>query len=156
MKTINKIKLHNFKRFQEFTVEFNPKINLLIGDNEAGKSSILSAINIVLSGSRNKIESLGLDSFFNLNTIQSFLSSNKSYENLPVLYIELYLNEQSNPDLNGKANSDNIICDGLRLICEPNDDLSKEIKEILEQDEANFPFEYLGSCHEETGSEQQD
>lgn len=142
MKTINKIKLHNFKRFQEFTVEFNPKINLLIGDNEAGKSSILSAINIVLSGSRNKIESLGLDSFFNLNTIQSFLSSNKSYENLPVLYIELYLNEQSNPDLNGKANSDNIICDGLRLICEPNDDLSKEIKEILEQDEANFPFEY--------------
>lgn len=142
MKSIEKIKLKNFKRFQEFTVGFDEKINLLIGDNEAGKSSILSAIDIVLSGSRSKIETYGLDSLFNLTVIQDFLNSDKKYENLPKLFIEVYLNEQNNPDLNGKINSDEIVCDGLRLICEPNDDLSKEIKDILKQEEANFPFEY--------------
>ncbi len=142
MKIIEKIKLHNFKRFQEFSVEFNPNINLLIGDNEAGKSSILSAIDIVLSGSRSKIETLGLESLFNNEIIQNFLNSNKKYENLPTLSIELYLNEQNNSDLNGKFNSDEAITDGLLLICEPNDELSKEINDILEQGEANFPFEY--------------
>jgi len=142
MKSIEKIKLQNFKRFQEFTVSLDEEINLLIGDNEAGKSSILSAIDIVLSGSRSKIETFGLDSLFNLSVIQDFLNSEKKYENLPKLFIEVYLNEQNNPDLNGKVNSDEVVCDGLRLICEPNDDLGKEIKEILKQEEANFPFEY--------------
>ena len=141
-KFLNKIKLHNYKRFQDFEVEFNEELNLLIGDNEAGKSSILSAIDIVLSGSRNKIETLGLDNLFNVEIIQNFLGSEKKYEDLPKLFIEIYLNEQDNFILNGNVNSNNVTCDGLRLICEPNDDLSKEIKEILKQEEANFPFEY--------------
>jgi predicted ATP-dependent endonuclease of OLD family len=92
MKTIQKIKLHNFKRFQDFEVEFNSDINILIGDNEAGKSSILSAIDIVLSGSRGKTETLGLDSLFNKEIIKTFLGSEKKYEDLPYLSIELYLN----------------------------------------------------------------
>lgn len=141
-KIIKKIKLHNFKRFQEFEAEFKPDLNLLIGDNESGKSSILSAIDIVLSGSRSKIETIGLDSLFNIATIQDFLDSDKKYETLPTLSIEVYLNEQNKEDLNGKFNSDEVVCDGLLLICEPNDDLSKEIKDILKQDESNFPFEY--------------
>jgi len=142
MKSIKKINLHNFKRFKEFSVEFNDKINLLIGDNEAGKSSILLAIDIVLSGSVNKIDTLGLDSIFNSKIIQDFLHSEKKYENLPTLYIELYLNEQNNPDLNGKYNSEDILSDGLLMICKPNDELSKEISGILKQPEPNFPFEY--------------
>ena len=142
MKIIEKIKLTNFKRFQEFTVDFDEKMNLLIGDNESGKSTILSAIDIVLSGSRSKIETLGLDSLFNIQIVENYLASEKKYEDLPNLEIELYLNEQNNPDLNGKINSDEVVCDGLRLICEPNDSLGKEIIDILQQDEANFPFEY--------------
>ncbi len=142
MKLINKIKLQNFKRYQTFSVEFDDKLNLLIGDNESGKSSILSAIDIVLSGSKSKVETIGLESIFNSSTIQDFLTSDKRYANLPSLFIELYLNEQNNPMLNGKYNSDDRTCDGLQLICEPADDLSKEIQEILEQDEPNFPFEY--------------
>lgn len=142
MKLIKKIKLRNFKRFQTFSVEFDNKLNLLIGDNEAGKSSILSALDIVLSGSRSKVETIGLDSLFNSETIQDFLKSDKKFKNLPKLYIEIYLNEQNNHTLNGKFNSDEYECDGFQLLCEPIDDLSKEIKEILKQKEPNFPFEY--------------
>lgn len=142
MKIIKKIKLCNFKRFKTFSVDFDNKRNLLIGDNEAGKSSILSAIDIVLSGSRSKVETIGLDSLFNLQIIQNFLKSDKKFENLPKLFIEVYLNEQNNFDLNGKVNSEQITCDGLRLICEPANELSKDIKGILKQPEPNFPFEY--------------
>ncbi len=56
LKTITKIKIKNFKKFTDFSVEFDDSINLLIGDNESGKSTILSAIDIVLSGSRSKVE----------------------------------------------------------------------------------------------------
>lgn len=142
MKSIKKIRLQNFKRFETFVVEFDNELNLLIGDNEAGKSSILSAIDIVLSGSRSKIDTLGIENLFNINVVEQFLQSDKKYENLPNVSIELYLNEMNDPDLNGKHNSEHLLCDGLSLCCEPNDDLGKEIKEILAQEESNFPFEY--------------
>ena len=69
---ITKVILQNFKRFTFFEVDFNNQLNILIGDNEAGKSSILQAIDIVLSGSRNKIESIGLENLFNYQTINDF------------------------------------------------------------------------------------
>jgi putative ATP-dependent endonuclease of OLD family len=142
MKVIEKIKIKNFGRFKEFLLEFDKSLNLLIGDNEAGKSTILSAIDMVLSGSRSKVENHGIDHLFNTDIINDFLASDKKYENLPILYVELYLNDQSNKDLDGKYNSEGIPAHGILLICEPREDLSKEIKEILSQVDNNFPFEY--------------
>ncbi|OFX39459.1 MAG: ATP-dependent endonuclease [Bacteroidetes bacterium GWA2_32_17] len=142
MKYITKIKLYNFKRFKTFSVEFNDKLNLLVGDNESGKSSILEAINLVLSGSKSKVEATGLENLFNSEVINNFLNSDKNYNDLPKMYVELYFNEQNNFELNGRNNSDETICDGLKLECIPNEDLSREIKEILEQKETAFPFEF--------------
>ncbi|KKL06588.1 hypothetical protein LCGC14_2594530, partial [marine sediment metagenome] len=71
-----------------------------------------------------------------------FLVSDKSIANLPTLRIELYLNEQNNPHLNGKVNSEGVACDGLVLTCEPNEELTHEISEVLAQEESNFPYEY--------------
>lgn len=142
MKIIEKIKLFNFKRFQNFEVSFDQEINILIGDNEAGKSSLLLGLDLVISGSKSKIETLSLESLLNATMVSDFLEGEKKLENLPIMYVELYLNEQGNPDLNGKNNSDKNICDGLRLTCEPIEDFSKEITQILEQEQANFPFEY--------------
>ncbi len=142
MKIITKIKLQNFKKFHRFSVNFDPEINLLIGDNEAGKSTILTAIELVLSGSRSKVETVGLEKLFNTSVIQEFLANGKKFEDLPTLIVEVYLNEQNNPSLNGKNNLDGVSSDGLQLICEPNEDFSHEIAQVLAQPEANFPFEY--------------
>jgi predicted ATP-dependent endonuclease of OLD family len=141
-KSITKIKLKNFKKFRDLTIVFDSKINLLIGDNEAGKSSILIAIDTVLSGSRNKVETIGVENLFNIDAITEFLEGEKKIEDLPTLSIELFLNEQNNFELSGKSNSTGEKLDGLKLICEPRFDLSNEIKEILEQEESNFPYEY--------------
>ena len=142
MKVIEKIKLHNFKRFKEFETNFDKKINILIGDNETGKSSVLLALDLVLSGSRSKIETISLEGLLNANVVDAFLKGEKKIESLPTMYVEVYLNEQGNPDLNGKNNSDVRACDGLKLSCEPIDEFSKDIKDILEQEQANFPFEF--------------
>lgn len=142
MKTIQKIKLHNFKRFENFTCEFDPELNIIIGDNEAGKSSILTAIDLVISGSRTKADTLGLDLLFNVDVIQRFLDSDKSYSNLPKMYAELYLCELNDMSTHGECNSLGLSCDGLQMICEPNQLLSREIIEILKQPESNFPFEF--------------
>jgi predicted ATP-dependent endonuclease of OLD family len=142
MNNITKIKLLNFKRFQTFEVAFDDKINLLIGDNEAGKSSILTAIDLVISGSRNKVETIGLEYLFNSDVIENFLKSNKDYAKLPKLEIELFLSEQKNEETNGIINSEKIGADGLKLICKPNDEFSSDIAKILKQENCIFPFEY--------------
>lgn len=144
-KFIQKIKLFNFKRFEEFSVELDEKLNLFIGDNDSGKSSVLLAIDITLSGNRKKVEGIGLETLFNKKVIDNFLALNKEDRligRLPTLQVELYLSEQENSDLNGEWNSDDIISDGLLFLCEPQGDLSGEINEILQSDNPSFPFEY--------------
>lgn len=142
MKTIEKIKLKNFGRFRDISIRFQNNLNLLIGDNEAGKSTLLTAIDLVLSGSRGKVENYGIDRLFNTEAVEVFLESDKKFEDLPFLFVELYLNDQGNESLEGKCNSECLNTHGLLLICKPMEDLSKEIKDILSQDEGNFPFEY--------------
>jgi putative ATP-dependent endonuclease of OLD family len=142
MKHITKIKLENFKRFETFEVSFDENINLIIGDNEAGKSSILVAIDLVIRGSRNKVENIGLEYLFNTNVIENYLKSDRDYAKLPKLTIELFLNEQNNEETSGKINSDGRELDGLKLICKPNDEFGAEIKKILEQRNCIFPFEF--------------
>ena len=142
MKVLQRIKLQNFKRFTTFDANLDGILNLLIGDNESGKSTILLALDLVLGGGRGKIEAIGLESLFNTEAINLFLSSEKRIADLPILFVEIYLNEQNDPDFNGKNNSENNVCDGLQLVCEPIDALGEEIKDILDQDDANFPFEF--------------
>lgn len=142
MSFITKIKLNNFKRFQSLSLVLNEKLNVFVGDNESGKSTILDAINITLSGKRKKNEKVELESLFNYETIKNYLLSERKYDELPILFIELYFNEQNDPELNGKNNSDNVECDGLRFECKPDDELGKEIKEILKSTDPIFPFEY--------------
>ncbi len=47
---LNKILVKNFKAITDMELEFTPGVNLLIGDNGVGKSSLLEAIVIAMSG----------------------------------------------------------------------------------------------------------
>ncbi len=71
---IEKIKISNFKRYYgTHTINFNEKYNVIIGNNESGKSTIFTALDLVLSGSRNKIDNIGLESLFNKQIINEFI-----------------------------------------------------------------------------------
>jgi putative ATP-dependent endonuclease of OLD family len=48
---IKEINIENFKCFKgKFNLKLNEGLNILVGDNEAGKSTILEAIHLVLTG----------------------------------------------------------------------------------------------------------
>ncbi len=91
MPTIKRMVLRNFKRFKTLELEFDPELNILVGGNEAGKSSVLQALDIVLSASRSKVEALGLETLFNAECIAEFLAGERKIADLPELLVELYL-----------------------------------------------------------------
>ena len=52
MPLITRLMLQNFKKFPELDLRFTHDRNILVGDNESGKSTILLALDLVLSDSR--------------------------------------------------------------------------------------------------------
>jgi hypothetical protein len=126
----------------KYVIEPNARINILVGDNEVGKSSVLEAIDIVASGNVRRVEAIGLDKLLNIKAVQQFNDGARKIENLPELRIELYLSGCSDPTVNGKNNTDGVICDGIRLVCKPNMDYQTEITESLQTHSDYFPYDY--------------
>lgn len=137
---IVKLRAFNFKKFQFLEIDFKPNTNVIVGDNESGKSSILLAIDLILSGSRSKVETLGLDTLFNNDAVQDFFKTN-TYETLPSLTVELYFDNASE-EFYGRNNSLGTDNFGISLICSPIEESSKDIAEVLKDKTLNFPFEY--------------
>lgn len=44
---IDKITLHNFRKFEELTVSFNQQMNVLVGKNASGKTTVLEAAAVI-------------------------------------------------------------------------------------------------------------
>ena len=140
--TIRKIRLINFKRFQDYTIEPNERINILVGDNEVGKSSVLEAIDLVANGNNRRVEAIGFDRLMNTEAVTAFNAGIRTFDNLPVLRVELYLSGQFDHTMNGKNNTDGVACDGIRLVCAPNLDYRTEITEALSTHDEYFPYDY--------------
>jgi len=90
---ISKISLKNFKKFKESEFEFNPNLNVIIGENAAGKSSILQAIDIVLNqkgiDDRRFRNEYGM--LMNKNAERAFIE-NPKISTLPKMEMIVYLN----------------------------------------------------------------
>lgn len=108
--SIRKIKIWNFKSFREFETELNPSLNILVGDNEAGKSTILEAIHLALTGVycgrgiRNEISPY----LINSDAIRDYLDSlnNETPIAPPSLKIEIYFKGSIDPEFEGNDNTD--------------------------------------------------
>ncbi|HAH88154.1 MAG TPA: hypothetical protein DCL60_12380, partial [Armatimonadetes bacterium] len=44
---IASIRIQNYRCFSDTTVEFQPHMNVIIGENNAGKTAILHALNLI-------------------------------------------------------------------------------------------------------------
>ncbi len=110
---LKKLKVENFKQFQKQEFEFNDDINIIVGDNESGKSTILEAIEVCLNflykGKPLNME-LSTD-LFNNQCIVNYLASNKSQDKLPEILLEAFLT--GNPEFSGDKNSDKTDTQGI-------------------------------------------
>lgn len=59
---ISKIKIQNYRCFKDTTVEFSDGLNVIIGENNSGKTTILSALGLIFD--RHRSRSLTEDDFF--------------------------------------------------------------------------------------------
>lgn len=102
---VESLRLVNFKKFKDHSFEFNEDVNIIVGDNNAGKSSLLEALEIVLNfqyRGRPFANEFSPD-IFNSDAIAAFLASPKTPSDLPVLVIEAYI--KNVPDYRGMNNS---------------------------------------------------
>lgn len=90
---VKSIKLTNFKKFKDEHLEFNDDVNIFVGDNNAGKSTILEALEMVLNYNyRGRPFNTELTpDIFNKDAVQQFLASDKSAKYLPSLTIEAFI-----------------------------------------------------------------
>ena len=60
MAVIRKVIIQNYKQFKNLSIDFNPDVNIIVADNENGKSTLFEAIHLALSGKINNKKILGL------------------------------------------------------------------------------------------------
>lgn len=107
---ITKVKIKNFKCFRDtFVIDFTPGINVIVGNNEEGKSTILEAIHLTLSGLYNGryIKNELSEYFFNYDLIQDYKKSLTSDEPMspPEINIEVFFFGNDLPMFEGDFNS---------------------------------------------------
>lgn len=98
-KYIKRIAIKGYKRFENFEVEFQPGLNILIGENSVGKSTIIEAINIVLNQSLFNKSFGNFQQKLNNNNVKNFFHNTRnSIDKLPSISIELELNLPNLPE----------------------------------------------------------
>jgi len=148
---INKLKIKNFKKYHgihEFS--FAKGTNILVGDNESGKTTLLEALEMVLN---NRIHGHSLNQsittdLFNQNALRKFIESEKSINHLPEILIEAYLEDVTDfteeAKLRGSQNSDNLDTTGVFLRICFNPDLDAAYNDFIENnpDLKTLPIEF--------------
>lgn len=152
---ISKVVIHNFKCFEwDFTLDLNKELNILVWDNEAGKSTILEAIHLALSWRiYGKYLWLELNqSLFNKEAIKNYLVNlqQTTISPLPKIIIELYFDGIEDESIKAlfewNYNSTKTKACGIRFeIWFFDSDLNKKQYEILLQNKSNIkslPIEF--------------
>jgi len=145
---IQRIHIKNYKIFKDLNLEFNEGMNLIVGDNESGKSTMLEAISLVLNGRSNGrwiYDELN-PYWFNTESVNEFFDSIKRGEKAmpPSILIEVYFRKEDQPQiLRGKNNSSNQDCPGLALSIEPDTEYKSEFDMYLSKEHPPvIPSEY--------------
>lgn len=147
---IERVNIKNYKCFHElFSIEFNQGINILVGNNEAGKSTILEAINLALTGTlggrylKNELSQY----LFNCETTAKYILGMQQGENppLPEIIIEVFFTKDDYPSLRGNGNDEKIDESGVVFKIEFDPDYQVEYELLVansSKEMKTLPIEY--------------
>ena len=142
---ITKVKVNNFKTLKKFEFEPYSGMNILVGNNNEGKSTIFEAIHLALTGYyRGKyIRNCITQDIFNEECVSEYISGINSEKNttLPTLNIELFFDDI--PELLGTNNSDQEDKSSINFSIEFDNSFEKEYKTFVEKGNiTTLPIEY--------------
>ena len=121
--TIERVVIRNFKGLKKTDLTFGKGLNILVGDNETGKSTVLEAINLALTKQLNRRDA-GYDLhpfLFHQSVVQEFVQGVRDGLVVPPLEIDIEVYLTDDPALaehKGTNNSHNADCPGVRLSIE--------------------------------------
>lgn len=146
---IDKVVIQNFKGFRDkFTLDLNAGLNIIVGDNEAGKSTILEAINLALTGLYNGryLHNELSQYLFNEPSVSEYIASltNGKVQHPPAIFIELYISGGDEiAFMQGDWNSEKKPCSGICLKIEFNEDYRLMYEALIKGGEVKtIPIEY--------------
>ena len=146
---LKKVHIENYRVLRSLTLELNEGLNVLVGNNDAGKSTLLEAVHLGLTGRlRGRPLEAELSPFlFNAQTTAEFVRGVQAGEkpSPPTIVIELYLEEcDENALLKGSNNSALENTCGLRLTASFCTDYDAEYAKFIEnpEDVTLVPTEY--------------
>ncbi|MDR1897470.1 MAG: AAA family ATPase [Prevotellaceae bacterium] len=134
---ISKIHIENFKLFKgSFDLDLNKGVNILVGNNEAGKSTIIEAIHLALTGLYNgKYLKNELTQYvFNNEVIAEYIQHLESRETaiqLPHILIEIYIDGEDYPEFEGRWNSAKSTAIGISYKVTFDDKYQREYEELV-------------------------
>lgn len=137
---ITRIVVRGYRLFVDFELEPNAGTNIVVGDNESGKSSLLEAISLALTGRINgRWAQDELNPYwFNVEAVENYFASLDSGSPLPPpeILIELYLtnSDDSLQYLLGVHNSRQEKVPGVKMHITPNPDYAEEFAEYMADD----------------------
>ncbi|MFA6415965.1 MAG: AAA family ATPase [Candidatus Paceibacterota bacterium] len=108
---IKEVNIENFKCFKgKFNLKLNEGLNILVGDNEAGKSTILEAIHLALSGLFNGryLKNELTQYLFNNEIVAEYIEKLSRGESvaLPYILIEIFIIGDNLAKFEGDSNSE--------------------------------------------------
>lgn len=147
---IRKIRIRNYRLIKELILLPNDGMNIVVGDNESGKSTILEGIALGMTGRINgrwAQEELN-PYWFNSSTVADFFEALRhgSPTTPPEIHIELYLSKDRDElhTLRGVHNNDAEDCPGMRIVIDPDPDYAIEFDEFCKSSDRPdvLPVEY--------------
>lgn len=146
MNYIKSLHIEGFKKFVTLDVRFNEHMNILVGENEAGKSTILDAVRTVLNQQYRTADKSVLRDLFNTQLVAEF-QDNPSIKTLPRILIEVELSlssEQKDADyffgeVYGKRKKQEEKF-GIRFECQFDEELGTGLEQSIL--EGKIPYEY--------------
>ncbi|MFC5475596.1 ATP-dependent nuclease [Paraherbaspirillum soli] len=146
---IEKIKIRGYRIFKDIEIRPKPGMNLIVGGNEAGKSTLLEAITLALTGrinGRSAVEELN-PFWFNLDLVSAYLAklNDGKCTPMPEILIELYF--QNSAELQvycGANNSDTppTACPGIAVKIAPNPEYLAELEAWKTKAPTFLPVDY--------------
>jgi len=145
---ISHIHIENFKGFyKDFNFDLKKGFNIIVGDNEAGKSTILEAINLALSGVldgryiRNDISQY----VFNNRIVDEYIKSVQDGNPIPPPYvlIELFIEGENISDLEGNNNYKKERSCGIQFKIEFDETYQNQYQQLISSQRLiTLPIEY--------------
>lgn len=134
---ITRIVIQGYRLFEKFELEPAEGTNIIVGDNEAGKSSLLEAISLALTGRVNgRWAQDELNPYwFNLSQVKAYFASLDTGTPLqpPEILIELYLTEDDDhlQQMLGVHNSRQDKVPGVKMHISPNPAYAQEFSDYM-------------------------